>query len=783
MRYISYLFSYFILTNPFAQSIPNKSVLSIQEIMKGNEYIGNQPENIRWSADGQHIFFDWNPTNEPGNSIYQVNLSTMNQAAQKADLTHVNEYDPKQHRFLSAYYSIGGALWVYEKGSGKSTVVYQTADPVINVQRVVNPNLVFFQQGKNLFCYNVTTASIVQQTNFMTGLVASPKKDSTFLMKEEYYLFDAIREQKKLKDWTNLQNRKRNSFPKSFDIEQAQLEQLQVSPDAHFITFRLSTYSDGQETKVQHHITADGHTAMYAARPKVGIHEPSHRLGIYDIIKDSVYFVNFSNLSAIRKKPLYLNDSSDYPKDRVIIPHSFKFSEKGEQAVCDVRSYDNKDRWIVLIDLKSGNMVEIDHQHDDAWIGGPGIFSWDESEGTLGWLNNGKSIFYQSEVTGYSHLYMHHLDSKLTEQVTNGNWEVHAVQLSHDGTKFYISANKTHPGNRDFYHYDIPSGKLIPILLNDGYHDVQVSPDEKTLAVRYSFTNKPWELYVAPNRVSSKLKQLTHSTKAEFEKYSWREPQIVTFKARDGENIYARLYNPGANEIKNNAAIIFVHGAGYLQNVHHYWSNYYREFMFHNLLVDNGFTVLDIDYRGSEGYGRNYRTAIYRNMGGPDLQDQIDGKNWLIQNVGIDSNRIGIYGGSYGGFITLMAMLKTPNEFTCGAALRSVTDWAHYNTDYTANILNFPETDPESYRKCSPIYYAQNLKGRLLMLHGMVDDNVQFQDVVRMSERFIELGKDNWDLTIYPTESHGFKKKYSWYDEYRRIYELFYQELIMKKQN
>ena len=167
---------------------------------------------------------------------------------------------------------------------------------------------------------------------------------------------------------------------------------------------------------------------------------------------------------------------------------------------------------------------------------------------------------------------------------------------------------------------------------------------------------------------------------------------------------------------------------------------------------------MDIDYRGSDGYGRNVRTGIYRYMGGLDLSDQLDGKKYLVDNLGIDANRVGIYGGSYGGFITLMALLTKPNEFKAGAALRSVTDWAHYNQGYTANILNFPETDSIAYRRSSPIYFAENLQDKLIMLHGMVDDNVQFQDVVRLSQRFIELGKKDWELAVFPVEEHGFKE-------------------------
>jgi dipeptidyl aminopeptidase/acylaminoacyl peptidase len=223
--------------------------------------------------------------------------------------------------------------------------------------------------------------------------------------------------------------------------------------------------------------------------------------------------------------------------------------------------------------------------------------------------------------------------------------------------------------------------------------------------------------------------------------------------------------------------VIFVHGAGYLQNAHKWWSSYYREYMFHNMLVDNGYLVLDIDYRGSAGYGRDWRTGIYRHMGGKDLSDQIDGAKYLVENHGVSEDKIGIYGGSYGGFITLMALFKNPGVFQAGAALRSVTDWAHYNHPYTANILNTPVQDSLAYQKSSPIYFAENLEDKLLMLHGMVDTNVQFQDIVRLSQRLIELEKENWELAVFPVEGHGFVEATSWKDEYKRIFKLFEETL------
>lgn len=223
-------------------------------------------------------------------------------------------------------------------------------------------------------------------------------------------------------------------------------------------------------------------------------------------------------------------------------------------------------------------------------------------------------------------------------------------------------------------------GKMEKLTSLTGNNEVALSPDEKHLAILYSYSNKPWELYYKRNKATEHAVALTSGQSEEFKQYDWRDPQYIRFTATDGAQVPARLYTPSP-EAKNGAAVIFVHGAGYLQNVHKWWSSYFREYMFHNLLTDLGYIVLDIDYRASAGYGRDWRTGIYRHMGGKDLSDQVDGAKYLIGTQGIDADKIGIYGGSYGGFITLMAMFNESDTFAAGAALRSVTDWAHYNMD------------------------------------------------------------------------------------------------------
>ena len=361
---------------------------------------------------------------------------------------------------------------------------------------------------------------------------------------------------------------------------------------------------------------------------------------------------------------------------------------------------------------------------------------------------------------------------KKKKQLTKGDFEIYDVNLSNDKNHFYFLANPESPGIRNLYKMAVDGGEMEQLTADKGGMEYALSPDESKIALRKSTATQPWELYVMNNQANAEAKRITNSISDEFQSYDWRTPEFITFQAEDGAEVHARLYQPegGSN---GKPAVIFVHGAGYLQNAHQWWSSYFREYMFHNLLADNGYTVLDIDYRGSAGYGRDWRTGIYRHMGGKDLSDQVDGAKYLVNELGVNKDNIGIYGGSYGGFITLMALFNEAETFKSGAALRSVTDWAHYNHGYTSNILNTPVEDPIAYERSSPIYFAEGLEGNLLICHGMVDTNVHFQDVVRLSQRLIELGKENWEMAVYPVESHGFVEPSSWTDEYRRIFALF----------
>jgi acetyl esterase/lipase len=775
----------FILAFLILSITGNSQTLKLEEIMKGESFIGNQPTNGRWSLDGKKVYFEWNPKDELGASTYSWQKGFSNPVLVEPKEAVFSKFDFKRKPGSDiAYYIDKGGLYSYTISSKAVKKIYQQNNPISNLTLGYEPGIVFFEQNENIFKYNSKEGTVLQITNFTKGVKKekTPDKDS-FLKNQQKELFQFIKDKEAKKQW-NLAKSKavKSDFAKEYFYGKDNLAGLKASPKGNYATFSLIQNIEVKQEKMEVFITEDGYNQTPDTKEKVSTANlVKTQFGIYSMAKDSVYFVNFSKLSHIQDVPEYYktydNLKNKEKEDKLIVALSPVYNEDGAFAITEIRSQDNKDRWIVSLNLEDGSFTEIDHQHDEAWIGGPGIPSYSFEPGNLGFLANNETIYFQSEATGYSHLYTYNLKSNVKNQLTKGNWEVRDLTLSKDKKTFYLTTNTTHPGNRNFYKLNTADGILQPVLTKDGAHEVVVSPDEKTLLVRYSYKNKPWDFYIAENKKNTVLQQISSSPSESFKKYQWKEPEVITFKSEDGTPVNARLYTP-KKENANKAAIIFVHGAGYLQNAHNYWSNYYREYMFHNLLTDLGYTVLDIDYRGSDGYGRDFRTGIYRFMGGKDLSDHLDGKKYLVNNLGIDPNRVGIYGGSYGGFITLMGMLTTPGEFASGAALRSVTDWAHYNHGYTGNILNFPETDPEAYKKSSPIYYADNLKGNLVMLHGMVDDNVEYKDIVRLSQRFIELQKKNWTLASFPVESHGFKETYSWIDEYSRILNLFNSTLL-----
>jgi dipeptidyl aminopeptidase/acylaminoacyl peptidase len=550
-----------------------------------------------------------------------------------------------------------------------------------------------------------------------------------------------------------------------------------LSPDGRWLLVVTGPKDaeNGRIGKLPRYVTESGYEEFQDERTRVGRNSPrGHGLKLVNLATNEIKDVPFDTLTGITVDPLaqLRADHKLEPlkgKRPVMIGfrgESITWSQNGAHAAVMLRSVDNKDRWIATVDLPHAALQPVHHLADAAWV------NYDNNE--FGWLPDGSTLWFLSEETGYSHLYT--LDAAgQTRALTAGKWEASDVAWSADGRTAWLLCNRKTPGQYEVCAVSAKDGATREVSrLDGGVEDFRLSPDQKKLLVHYSGPYLPPQIATLPSSGGEAIK-LTDTRTAEFKAHEWIQPQFLTVPStHGGDPIWAKLYRPAQLEAgKKYPVVMFVHGAGYLQNVTQRYTPYFREQMFHNLLVQQGYVVLDMDYRASKGYGAKWRTAIYRQMGHPELDDYLDGVNWMVANQQGDAANVGIYGGSYGGFMTLMGMFRAPDVFKSGAALRPVSDWSTYNHEYTANILNTPDVDPDAYKVSSPIEFADKLKGNLLIAHGMIDDNVFFQDSVRLTQRLIELKKDHWSLAPYPLERHSFVQPESWYDEYRRIDELF----------
>jgi dipeptidyl aminopeptidase/acylaminoacyl peptidase len=755
------------------------------------KWAGTAPSQIAWSEDGSKLYFQWNPERQDRTSLYELAVSGAAQPRKVKDeekrfLTyHAGERNREETMKVYAYL---GDIYLHDLRTGKTIRVTETSDAESQPRFTTSgPSAITFVRDNNLYEWMIETGQLRQLTDFRRGRNPEEKpkqsKEEEYLEHQQLELFEILKKQER-DERENREREKRERGPRpdpTYLKENESISPLQLSPDRKWVTFTLTDRAESSRAKVPvmpKHVTKSGYTetetltgqggGQGGGRVKVGVDQPKVKMGVMETATGKIRYVD---LGLDKRGYTFVSTSNRGGGGG---PGGFggetvSWSDDGAKAFCVIAAQDNKDKWIVLLDVPNAKAKIVDKEHDDAWV---------QRTGPYDWMPDQQHIWFRSERDGYFHLYALNPETSTVKALTRGAWEVFSPRLSKDKKKFYFISSETHPGERHLYAMDLDGSEKTQITRGPGRYDVVFSSDETRLAVTHSSPDAgPNDLYLMENRAGAEMKRLTESYTAEFRAIPWKKFEIVKIKDADGYDLHARLYKPDQPH-PTRPAVIYVHGAGYAQSVFNDWGGAGTT-PFFNFLLQAGYTVLDLDYRGSAGYGRDCRTAIYRNMGGKDIDSGVAAARWLVETQGVDARRIGIYGGSYGGFYTLMALFKHPGAFAAGAALYPVTDWAHYNQSYTSNILNMPFDDHEAYQRSSPIYYADKLQDRLLILHGMFDRNVHYQDSVRLAQRLIELKKTGWELHSMPIEDHGWREEASRLDSNRRIFALF--EEILKR--
>lgn len=784
--------------------------LTLEQIMAHPDWLGNSPERPYWADDGKSVYYQQKRQGEEARDLVQVDLNgkVLRVVADKDRGTVDVAGGVYSRDRRSKVYAREGDIYLKNVRTGQITQLTRTQEKESDPRFLAAQSKISFSRGETIFVRDMGTGLEYEPAGLrLEDDPDDEDKDEGFLDAQQERLFEIVRSTKEKRDAA----RERAHAQQAADTTRVRLPWY-LGKDYELVNAYLSPHEDyvlavvrstkkterGKSGTMPNYVTESGYTTTRDTRSRVGTGSTAtDEILLLDLATHEKHAIDLSVLPKISEDPLKElreaaeaaredqdktedesvdededEDEEEKPaKPRAVAVRTVEWSPDGTRLVVQLRSRDNKDRWVAEIVTSSHELRPLFHESDEAWIVWRGLTA-------LEWLHDSESFFFTSEEAGYNHLYLMSIEDGSVRTLTSGDYEVSQPVLSSDGKDIYFRANMDHPGVYEAYRVGVASRNIEQLTRLGGNNRFVLAPKDKHLLVSHSTSTRPYEIFVQQSKSGAKATPLTQAVSDAFTEIDWVTPRVVAVPSSHMDRpVYARVYSDGNTSGAARPAVVFIHGAGYLQNAHTGWSSYSREFMFHSLLVQHGYVVLDMDYRASAGYGRDWRTAIYRNMGTPEVEDLEDGVAWLVENENVDSARVGCYGGSYGGFLTLMSLFNKPDLFACGAALRPVTDWAHYNHGYTSNILNVPLTDPEAYGLSSPIEFAEGLTKPLLICHGMQDDNVFFQDSVRLVQRLIELKKENWELAVYPIERHGFREPSSWLDEYRRIFNLFEQHL------
>ena len=821
----------------FAQfQAPPQTQPTLKQITAEQDWIARSPQYPRWLHDGSAIMFSQRREGLAARDFTDNYLILMADPQINIPLqitpqnpgpyfTASGDWDASITRRLIQH---NGDLFLYDKPTNTTTQLTRTNDRESSAMFMTDNTRIAFTRNSNWIIRSESAAGSIELQPADIRFEDQPKDPTEARQKAIDKRDDLQKQQRDLFDIINLEDQRdairqddrhawRDTDPTDvpgpfYMGKDTRSQGSWLSPSGKFMLV-ASTPKDRDDARndiMPNYVNEDGYVSTRSVRTKVGLESRSPvSMHLLDLQSEHIIDLPFDDLPTIKDNPLaWLKEKSESddkaaesetddsikeepkaadPKPRSASLLGTRWSDSGRFAAFMLRSNDNKDRWIVLIDTDQEDPTPtcIHHLRDEAWI------NWSFNE--FGFIpaptDGAATLWYLSEESNYSHLYTYNPATQTTTQETQGNFEVKDITLTNDGSRAYMRTNRVHPGVQEIesHHMGQGPGAADQLTFMGGtISDYQLSPDESQILFTYSNLNQPPELFLLDLKNPRALpSQITKTLTDNFKNTNLQTPQIIAVPSTHTEQpIYTRLYLPDATKYPGpRPLIVFSHGAGYLQHANYEWSYYAREHMFHTILTNEGFIVVAPDFRASSGYGRDWRTAIYRQMGYKELEDFKDTINYAVKNHNADPTRVGIYGGSYGGFMTLMAMFLEPETYKCGAALRSVTDWRHYNHGYTANILNTPDIDPDAFDISSPINFADGLQGHLLMLHGLQDDNVVAQDIIRLSQRLIELEKENWELALAPIEPHAYHEPSSWLDQMRRIHKLFVTELADKTDN
>ncbi|MDO6540249.1 S9 family peptidase [Alteromonas stellipolaris] len=521
------------------------------------------------------------------------------------------------------------------------------------------------------------------------------------------------------------------------------------SPDESFIAF---TKVDESPVDVisRSEIYADDIKTIEQKYPKAGTNNVLVELAIQNINNGARRWVNLGE-----DKDIYLARGKWMPNSETF---TYQWQTRDQQTL-ELRAYNvPTEKQDVLLSETSNTWVNL---HNDLYF-----------------LSDSDQFIWASERDGFKHLYLYENSGKLVRQLTQGDWVVDNIEaVDAKSNRIYFAGRKDTPLESHAYSVSLDGGDISRITNEGAYHSVSFSKDASIFIDRFSTINSPAQ--VSLNDASGKRITWLEENKVEeghpLHPYmdTWTKPEFGDITTKDGATLKYRIYKP-ENLEKKHPVIVYLYGGPHAQVVTNSWAGNRGLLMQH--WVDKGYVVFTLDNRGSNYRGKAFEDPIYKKMGFVEVDDQVAGVEFLRTLPYVDAKRIGVHGHSYGGYMTLMTMFKAGDYFQAGVSGAPVTDWRLYDTHYTERYMGNPKTDDDAYTASSVFPYAKDLKGDLLIYHGMADDNVLFTHSTMLYKHLQDLAIP-FETMDYPGKKHSIRGKQTGIHLYKTITNFFDRNL------
>jgi dipeptidyl-peptidase-4 len=583
------------------------------------------------------------------------------------------------------------------------------------------------KSGGNFFLYNLQKERITKLTDTkesQLNVQFSPDdKKLAFVRSDNLFLLDIEQGKEKQLTFDGQKGVRNGHFDWVYEEEFSIIEGWQWSPDCKYIAFwQIDEREVSRYTITEYDSLYLNWDQMFY--PKAGSPNAFARIGVINVDSGKLVWMD-------------TGDNRD-----IYIPRIYWMPDARGLIIFRLNRLQNKME-ILLANVFSGETRMIFQETDSRWL---------EITNDFQIINKGKYFLWTSERDGFRHIYLYSISGQLVRQITRGNWEVREViAVDQEKEWIYFSATKKSSMENHLYRIDLKDNHLVQLTSRPGWHRIKISPDCNYYIDIYSnFHTRPI-IYLCDHS-GRDLYILRESISDEHWKDPSLKPEFITIKTKEEIELNGWLLKPADfSGDKKYPLLMLVYGGPGSQKVIDCW-HFFN--LWHQYLVQNGYIVACIDNRGTGGKGEDFKKCVYKKLGDLEVRDQIEAARYFAQLEYIDGKRIGIWGWSYGGYMSTLCILKGGDIFKTAVAVAPVTSWRFYDTIYTERYMQTPALNPQGYEESAPINYAKDLEGDYLIIHGTSDDNVHFQNTVTMVEKLITHNKQ-FQIMIYPGRYHS----------------------------